>query len=275
VQAKPLAQTPDVSPVSNVPAIIDIEGVSKVYTSQTGPVPALDDVSLSVKRGEFVSLLGPSGCGKSTLLMLVAGLGSASRGRITVKERAVTRPVTDLGLMFQSPVLLEWRTALQNVALQAEAKGIPRREAEARAKALLELVGLRGFADSYPSELSGGMQQRVAVCRALLHEPDLLLMDEPFAALDALSRDQIGLDIQRLCMERNLSVLFVTHSISEAVFLSDRIVVMTPRPGRIVEDIPIDLPKPRRLTIRDTPEFNKLTRHIQEIFLRTGVLREE
>jgi len=255
-------------------AVIDVQGVSKVYTSREGPVRALDDISLTLRRGEFVSLVGPSGCGKSTFLTLVSGLIPHSGGSIRVHGREVTEPVTELGFVFQSPTLLEWRSAIDNVMLQAEARNLSREEARKQARTLLRSIGLEGFERHHPSELSGGMAQRVAICRALLHDPDLLLMDEPFGALDALTRDQMGLDLQRLCLERGASVLFVTHSVPEAVFLSDRVAVMSPRPGRIEEVIDIDLPRPRTLAARETPSYIAYGKRIMDIFLRSGVLKE-
>lgn len=255
-------------------SVINAQNVSKIYAGREGTVHALDEVTLTLKRGEFVSLLGPSGCGKSTFLMMVSGLLPSTGGRIEVHGRQVVAPVTDLGLVFQSPTLLEWRTAIDNILLQAEARKLPHRDAEQLALELLRSMGLGDFANHRPSELSGGMQQRVAICRALLHDPDLLLMDEPFGALDALTRDQMGLDLQRLCMERGASVLFVTHSVSEAVFLSDRVVVMSPRPGRIEEVIDVELPRPRTLASRDGADFAVYERRIRDIFLRNGVLRE-
>jgi NitT/TauT family transport system ATP-binding protein len=255
--------------------LVRIEGVSKVYATRDGPVRALDQVSVNARRGEFLSILGPSGCGKSTLLMIAAGLLPASSGAVLVDGKAVVQPRTDVGIVFQSPVLLEWRTALGNVLLQTEARNVDRAAAEARARALLAAVGLAGFENKYPHELSGGMRQRVSLCRALIHEPHQLLMDEPFGALDALTRDQLTLDLQRLWNERRMTVLFVTHSVSEAVFLADRVVVMTPRPGRVDRTLDIDLPRPRRLALRDTPQFADYSRHIRSLFLASGVLREE
>jgi NitT/TauT family transport system ATP-binding protein len=254
--------------------LVRIEGVSKVYATRDGPVRALDQVSVNAQRGEFLSILGPSGCGKSTLLMIAAGLLPASSGAVVVDGKAVTQPRTDVGIVFQSPVLLEWRTALGNVLLQMEARSAERAAAEAKARALLSAVGLAGFENKYPHELSGGMRQRVSLCRALIHEPHQLLMDEPFGALDALTRDQLTLDLQRLWDERRMTVLFVTHSVSEAVFLADRVVVMTPRPGRIDRIIDIELPRPRRLAMRDTPQFTDYSRAIRSLFLASGVLRE-
>ena len=251
-----------------------VQNVSKVYATREGPVRALDNVSFAVRRGEFVSIVGPSGCGKSTLLMMAAGLLPISSGSISVGEAPVTGPRTEIGIVFQNPVLLEWRTALGNVLLQAEARRMERREAERKARALLASVGLGGFEGKYPHELSGGMRQRVSLCRALIHEPPQLLMDEPFGALDALTRDQIVLDLQEIWNERRMTVLFITHSVPEAVFLSDRVVVMTPRPGRIDRIIDIELPRPRRLAMRDSPQFTSYNRQILDCFLSRGVLRE-
>jgi NitT/TauT family transport system ATP-binding protein len=260
---------------SGATAAIDVAGVSKTYFGRLGAVHALSEVSLSVRRGSFVSLLGPSGCGKSTLLRIVAGLDTATNGRVTIEGSPVRAPRTELGVVFQSPLLLEWRDALGNVMLQAEAKKLPREQATARALALLESVGLKGSEHKRPHELSGGMQQRVAICRALLHDPAILLMDEPFGALDALTRDQMNLDLQRLWSQGAKTVLFVTHSISEAVFLSDRVIVMSPSPGRVSLDVNVDLPRPRQVRLRDDPQFIAYTRQIRQVFEANGVLRED
>jgi NitT/TauT family transport system ATP-binding protein len=253
---------------------LSLQGLSMIYASRDGPVRALDQVSVRARRGEFLSVLGPSGCGKSTLLMIAAGLLRPSGGTVSIDGGLVTSPRTDIGIVFQSPVLLEWRTALGNVMLQAEAKRLERTAAERRARELLGAVGLGGFEDKYPHELSGGMRQRVSLCRALIHNPNQLLMDEPFGALDALTRDQLVLDLQQIWNERRMTVLFITHSVPEAVFLSDRIMVMTPRPGRVDRMIGIDLPRPRTLAMRETPEFASYSREILELFLARGVLRE-
>jgi NitT/TauT family transport system ATP-binding protein len=253
---------------------LQIEALSKVYVGDDGPVRALDRVSISQRKGEFVSLVGPSGCGKSTLMMAAAGLTSASDGAVLVDGRRVLNARTDVGIVFQSHVLLDWRTVLQNVMLQAEARKMDLRTSEIRARELLAAVGLAGFEDKYPRSLSGGMRQRVSICRALVHNPSHLLMDEPFGALDALTRDQLVLDLQKLCDERSISVLFITHSIAEAVFLSDRVVVMTPRPGKVDRIIKIDFPRPRTLAMRESPEFAQYSREILEMFLARGVLRE-
>jgi NitT/TauT family transport system ATP-binding protein len=255
-----------------------VQGLSKVYATRDGPVRALDQVSLSERRGQFISIVGPSGCGKSTLLMIAAGLLPASSGAVTVDGELVSAPRTEVGIVFQSPVLLEWRTALGNVMLQAEAKKLDKKlergAAERRARELLASVGLAGFEHKYPHELSGGMRQRVSICRALIHDPPQLLMDEPFGALDALTRDQLVLDLQAICNARRMTVLFITHSVPEAVFLSDQVIVMTPRPGRIDRLIDIHLPRPRTLAMRETPEFAAYSREILDLFLARGVLRE-
>jgi NitT/TauT family transport system ATP-binding protein len=255
-------------------AYLCLQGVSKVYATHDGPVRALEQVSVGARRGEFLSVLGPSGCGKSTLLMIAAGLLRPSSGAVSIDGAVVTSPRTDIGIVFQSPVLLEWRTALGNVMLQAEAKKLERTAAKRRARDLLGAVGLGGFEDKYPHELSGGMRQRVSLCRALIHDPNQLLMDEPFGALDALTRDQLVLDLQEIWNQRRMTVLFVTHSVPEAVFLSDRIMVMTPRPGRLDRMIDIELPRPRTLAMRETPEFAAYIREILDLFLARGVLRE-
>jgi NitT/TauT family transport system ATP-binding protein len=256
------------------PPYLDLQDIAKVYASRDGLVRALDQVSLTGQRGAFISIVGPSGCGKSTLMMIAAGLMAPSSGHVTIDSKTITAPRTEIGIVFQSPVLLEWRTSLGNVMLQAEAKGLERSAAERRARDLLAAVGLEGFENKYPHELSGGMRQRVSLCRALIHDPPQLLMDEPFGALDALTRDQLVLDLQRICHERRIGVLFITHSVAEAVFLSDQVIVMTPRPGRIDRTIDIDLPRPRTLAMRETPEFARYSREILDLFLARGVLRE-
>lgn len=255
-------------------AYLEVDNLSKVYASEDGPIRALDRISLKQRRGEFVSIVGPSGCGKSTLLMIAAGLASSSEGRVLVESKIVRAARTDLGMVFQNHVLLEWRTALENVMLQAVARKMDLKVAERRARELLAAVGLNGFENKYPRSLSGGMKQRVSICRALIHDPPHLLMDEPFGALDSLTRDQLVLDLQRICSETSTAVLFITHSIAEAVFLSDRVVVMTPRPGKIDRVIDISLPRPRTLAMRESPEFAQYSREILEVFLARGVLKE-
>lgn len=252
---------------------IEVDQVSKVYRARTGPVTALEEVSFGVDEGEFIAILGPSGCGKSTLMMIIAGLLEASSGRVRVAETTITRPYTDLGIVFQNHVLLEWRTALQNVLFQAEMRHLPRAEYEPQARELMARVSLDGFEDKYPHELSGGMRQRVAICRALLHNPPLLLMDEPFGALDALTREQLRIDLEKLWLNSRKTVLFITHSVQEAVQLADRVIVMTPRPGRIYQVLGVDLPRPRYGGAVASDTFARLTKEINTIFLKQGVLR--
>src|SRR5512144_37052 len=234
------------------------------YPTASGPVEALRDIDLAVGRGELVAIVGPSGCGKSTLLRIIAGLRPPSRGRVEVDGRPVVRPLASVGMVFQAPVLLKWRSIEANVLLPAELSQLDPRAYRERAAELLRLVGLSDFAQKLPRELSGGMQQRAALCRALLLDPPLLLMDEPFGALDAMTRDDMALELLRIWGERDLArearktVLFVTHSISEAVFLSDRVVVMSPRPGRIAADLRVDLPRPRTVELRGSETFGRL-----------------
>jgi NitT/TauT family transport system ATP-binding protein len=254
-------------------SLIDLAAVSKTYAATDGSVPAVDSVSLHVPAGQFLSILGPSGCGKSTLLLMIAGLLTPSSGEIRVADRPVTRPQTDVGIVFQSPVLLDWRTVLRNVMLQVEARGLDLETHLVKARELLQAVGLEGFEGRYPFELSGGMRQRAAICRALIHDPPLLLMDEPFGALDALTREQMRLDIERLWLERRKTVVFITHSIPEAVLLSDRVVVMSPRPGRVDGVLDIDLPRPRRLEVQESPRFAGYLKAITDLFRARGVLR--
>ena len=252
---------------------VQARDVSKTYVSKRGePVHALDHVSLETAPGEFVSVLGPSGCGKSTVLMLVAGLISPRAGEIRVGGEPLVRPRADASVVFQRDVLLDWRSVLDNVLLPVEIKRLDRGRYRARADELLKLVGLTGFESKYPSELSGGMRQRVAICRALIQEPRLLLMDEPFGALDALTREQMSLDLQRIWNAARNSVVFITHSIEEAVFLSDRVVVMSPRPGRIVETLPVALSRPRGAHTRTEPGFTALVERIRDVFRTQGVL---
>jgi len=241
-----------------------VDGVGKTYASG---VEAIREARFRVVPGEFLSLLGPSGCGKSTLLMMIAGLLAPSRGTIRVADGEVRGPRPDVGVVFQSPVLLPWRTVLDNVLLPVEMLRRRRADYESRAHALLAMAGVDDFAATLPHELSGGMKQRVAICRALVHDPALLLMDEPFSALDALTRDQMGLELLRLWEVHKKTVVFVTHSIREAVFLSDRVLVMTPRPAVIGLETEVKLPRPRTMDLQESDEFNRyvgLLRHAIE-----------
>lgn len=253
---------------------ISTRAVTHYYRTEGTSVKALEDVTLDVAAGEFVSVLGPSGCGKSTLLLILAGLFRATSGEVRIAGKEVTRPVTDVGFVFQDATLLEWRTVMRNILLQAEVRKLDRQEARARAMDLLKLTNLEGFEDSYPSQLSGGMKQRVSISRALLHDPPLLLMDEPFGALDALTREQMTIDLQQIWMSNRKTVVFVTHSVAEAVFLADRVVVCSPRPGRILEVIDVDMPRPRRLTDRELPRFAAIAGRIRELLMTEGVLQE-
>ena len=250
---------------------ICLRDVAKRYDTKSGAVEACSEVTLDVRRSEFVAIVGPSGCGKTTILKMVAGLVPYTSGAITVGGRRVDRPLTDVGVVFQESILLDWRNVLSNVMLQIEIRGLDREIYETVARNLLKATGLEGFEEKKPYELSGGMRQRVSICRALVHDPPLLLMDEPFGALDALTREQIAMDIQRVWMEKRKTAIHITHSIHEAVLLADRVVVMSPRPGRIVEIIDVDLPRPRRLD-RLPPRFNDYAGRIREIFKSKGVL---
>ena len=245
--------------------IIACSGVSKTYRGNARLVHALDDISFSAEPNEFVTFVGPSGCGKSTLLKIVGGLLDRSAGDVTVKGEPVLGPRRDIGLMFQTAVLFDWRTALENVLLPVEVLRLDATAYRPRAQDILKMVGLEGFEASYPNQLSGGMQQRVSLSRALVYEPDVLLMDEPFGALDEFTRERLNLEIQRIWMERRKTVLFVTHNISEAVFLSDQILVMTPRPGRVARIVRVSFPRPREIRLMKTPEFASLVFEIREI----------
>jgi NitT/TauT family transport system ATP-binding protein len=247
---------------SNGPALA-ISGLGMVYRRGDSAVEALAGLDLEIADREFVAIVGPSGCGKSTLLKLVTGLRPPTRGGITLYGKQVSGPRSDVGIVFQTPVLFPWRTVLDNVLLPADVLKLPRAKYRDRARELLELVGLGGFENSYPQELSGGMQQRAAIARALVHDAPLLLMDEPFGALDAMTREQMNLELQRIWAASRKTVLFITHSIAEAVFLADRIVVMSPRPGRILEVI--SNPMPRLRSMEDTlqPEFGRMVHHVR------------
>jgi NitT/TauT family transport system ATP-binding protein len=246
--------------------------VSKRYGTSTGSVVALEQFDLDIAAGEFVAIVGPSGCGKSTLMRLVAGLTPATTGEISVFGKTVAGPLYDCGIVFQQPILLEWRNTLDNVLFQIDMRGLDVDAYRPRALKLLAQVGLADFADKQPYELSGGMKQRTAIARALVHEPPLLLMDEPFGALDALTREQMRLDLEQLWMQTGKTVIFITHSIDEAVLLADRVVVMSPRPGRIEQVFAVDMRRPRGFAGRKHPRFHEINDAITEIFLARGVL---
>jgi NitT/TauT family transport system ATP-binding protein len=238
----------------SVPAI-RLAGVCQNFAGKAGTVEALKDIDLTIGEGEFVSVVGPSGCGKSTLMRIVAGLVPPTRGHADFRGERISRPHPGVGIVFQKATLLPWRDVVGNIAIQFEMRGEDAQTHRRRIDDLIGLVGLAGFEKALPHELSGGMQQRVAICRALVHDPAVLLMDEPFGALDAMTRESMGRELQRVWMDSRKTVLFITHSISEAVFLSDRVVVLTPRPGQILEDIAISLPRPRTYAMVSDPEF--------------------
>ncbi len=242
---------------------IELREIEKTFPVEDGEVRALDGVSLHLARGEFVSLVGPSGCGKSTLLRILGGLSRPTAGRALVDGAEVLVPRMDVAVVFQHPVLLPWRRVIDNVLLPVDVAGEPRSAHRERAVELLRLVGLEGFANRYPGQLSGGMQQRVSICRALMRHPAILLMDEPFGALDAITREEMGVELLRIWSEVGATVLFITHSISEAVFLSDRVAVMSRRPGRVLEVLNVELPRPRKLALLDTPEFGRLSARVR------------
>ena len=243
--------------------VVQIINVEKTFHRRQ--VKALDGVNLTLNHGSFTSIIGPSGCGKSTLLKIMAGLLPPSNGEIRLMGTPVTGPRQDIGIMFQQPTLLPWRTAIENVLLPIEIKqGAKAARAQTdTAMALLDLVGLKGFEQVHPFELSGGMAQRVAICRMLVTRPAILLLDEPFGALDELTREFMNVELQRICKESDATSLMVTHAIAEAVFLGDRVVVMSARPGRIAEIVDVDLPRPRSLDMMTTPVFSALVHHVR------------
>ena len=268
-----VAVAPASSPaLVSAPAHIVLKGVGMTYYSGKKITHALETASLTIGSGEFVSVVGPSGCGKSTLLRIIAGLLKATEGQVLVDSAPVAGPVTKLGIVFQSPVLLDWRNIFDNVLIQIELRKLPRGQYVERARILLDAVGLGEFSDRYPHELSGGMRQRAAIVRALIHDPPLLLMDEPFGARDAVTREQMRLDLEQLWLQGRKTVLFITHSIDEAVLLSDRVIVMSPRPGHIERIIDVPLPRPRGLEARQSRVFKEIASTITEIFLSRGVL---
>ncbi|KAA0969040.1 ABC transporter ATP-binding protein [Aureimonas fodinaquatilis] len=247
--------------------LINIKGVSKRFDE----LLALDNINLTVRDGEFVAIVGSSGCGKSTLLRLIAGLLPTSEGIVEVNGHKVKGPADDVGIAFQTPVLLPWRSVVENVSLQLEVRKLPKAKYETELRRLIELVGLNGFEDRKPYELSGGMQQRVALCRALIHNPALLLMDEPFGALDAMTREQLNLELQRIWMETRKTIVLITHSIIEAVFLADRVVVMSPRPGRITKIIDVPVPRPRSFSGLGDPAFQAACDEVRTLMNASGL----
>lgn len=255
-------------PASN--PILSVQNLSAVFSNGKGKLIALQDISFSVAGQEFVCVLGPSGSGKSTLLRILGGLLAPTGGQVTLGGQSLRGPHPKVGLVFQDPNLMPWRTVIQNVVLPLEIRGISREDARAQAIAILNLVGLQGFEHYLPSDLSGGMAQRVAIARSLVHDPDVLLLDEPFGALDALTRERMGVELSRIWQVRRKTVLMVTHAIDEAILLADRILILSSQPGRLVMDAPVDLPRPRLDAVRYTSEFGDLAQK-----LRAAIGRQE
>lgn len=256
-----------------MPIDILVEGLEKTYiTARRDEVRALESVDLQAEAGEFICVVGASGCGKSTWLKILGGLLQKTSGRVFLRGLPVEGPRKDVGIVFQDPVLLPWRTVLDNTLLPAEVLGLDPKKTIPRAHELIKLVGLEGFEETYPQELSGGMRQRNSIIRALIHDPDILLMDEPFGALDAMTREQMNMELQRIWLESRKTVFFITHSITEAVFLADRVVVMTPRPGRIREIIPVRLPRPRSLSTMGEPDFVDMLQRIRRLLYSEGAI---
>ncbi len=251
-------------------ALIEISSVSKTYKTRDGDVPSLRPIDFTVFEGEFVALVGPSGCGKSTLLKIIAGLIPPTSGQIRVAGRPVTKPSRETGIVFQNALLLPWRTVLGNVMLPIDMKGLPKREYAARAKQLLATAGLAGFENKMPWQLSGGMQQRAAICRALIHDPKIVLMDEPFGALDAMTRERMNLELQHIQTETGKTIFLITHSIQEAVFLADRVLVMSERPGTVAGVYDVPLARPRAIEAMSDPVFVQLTQAIRKHFFTHG-----
>lgn len=251
-----------------------VENLGVTYLGSGGKVKALDRLSMSIAENEFVAVLGPSGCGKSTLLKIVSGLLMPSEGEAILNGRPIRGPQAEVGIVFQQPTLLPWKTVLHNVLVPIRALGKPTPAYRDRAMALLRLAGLESVADHYPHELSGGMQQRVGIVRGMINDPQLLLMDEPFSALDAMTRERMGADLQSIWMDTRKSVLFITHSIQEAVMLADRIVVLSDRPGRVVETLTVDLERPRLSHVVTSPRFTEIYAHLRDFFRVDGKLRE-
>lgn len=257
----------DSKPAGPAPTVIALDSLTKAFQTRQGEVRALEGINLCVRKNEFVCLLGPSGCGKSTILGLIAGLTKPTAGTVSIEGRSIeaARAAHQIGLVFQDAVLLPWRTVSENVSLPLEVLKIPRSERLQRIGKVLELVGLAGFERRFPHELSGGMRQRLGIARALSFDPQVLLMDEPFGALDAITRDSMSIELLRIWEQQQKTVVFVTHSISEAALLSDRVVVLTPRPGRIAAVVENPLPRPRPLHMRDSAEFIALLRQLRNL----------
>ncbi|HWJ87718.1 MAG TPA: ABC transporter ATP-binding protein [Pelagibacterium sp.] len=252
--------------------VIRLDGVDVVYGSGANAVRAVEGLNLEIQDGKFFAILGPSGCGKSTLLKMVSGLLSATAGTVHVDGRLVQGPQAEVGLVFQAPTLLPWMTVRENVMLPGKILKLDPADTARRADEILELVGLAKFADSYPSQLSGGMAQRAGIARGLVQDARVMLMDEPFGALDAMTRERMNMDLLDIWARSNKTIVFITHSIGEAILMADRVALMCPRPGRVVEVVDIDLPRPRTPEMMSTPEFGKYTRHFRDYFKKLGEL---
>ena len=255
--------TVDRASQSSTPDLIAVHRLSLRYGRAASGVVALRDIDFRIPDGAFVAVVGPSGCGKSTLLKILAGLLPPTEGRVELRGAPIAGPRRDIGVVFQSPVLFPWRTVVGNVMLPADVQRLDRTAMQRRALELLQFVGLGGFEQRYPRELSGGMQQRVGIVRALLHDPAILLMDEPFGALDAMTREALNVELQRIWIQRRITVLFITHSTAEAVFLADRVIVLTPRPGTISDQFDVDLPRPRSLEVMNTERFGRYVARVR------------
>lgn len=241
----------------NQKVIVEVDGISKTYLTKSGSTCALDNISFNVYEDEFVSIIGPSGCGKSTLMKIIGGVLPSSKGKIRIDGEEIENTKAKIGIVFQKPILLNWRKIIDNVLLPIEILKLPVEEYRQKALDLLKLVKIEGFEDKYPHELSGGMQQRASISRALIFDPKLLLMDEPFGALDALTREVLNQELLRVWSEKKQTIIFITHNIAEAVYLSDRVIVMSPRPGKIANIYEIDIPRPRTLEMQASKEFGK------------------
>jgi NitT/TauT family transport system ATP-binding protein len=254
---------------------IEINNLRKEYKSARGRVLAVEDVKFSVSEGEFVVIVGPSGCGKSTLLKIVAGLLPFDQGHVKIGGKDIKGPARDVGLLFQNPVLFPWKTVIGNVLAPIELMGFNKKDYLQRAHELIDLAKLSGFEHKYPMELSGGMQQRVAICRALIYDPKVILMDEPFGALDAMTRDMMNLEVLRIWSEQKKTILFVTHSIYEAAFLADKIIALKDRPCRVREIINVDLPRPRALDVRGTSAYGGYVSKLYHLLQEESCIEEE
>ncbi len=270
--ARPHLRLASEAPAPSPRPIIEMAGVSKTYRTRDGDVPSLRPIDFTINAGEFLVVVGPSGCGKSTLLKMVAGLLPPSSGEIRVEGRVITKPHGDVGVVFQQPLLLPWRSVFSNVMMPVEVKHLDRDSHAKRAHDLLKMVGLQDFERKYPWQLSGGMQQRAAICRALVHDPKIVLMDEPFGALDAMTREKMNVELQTIQRATGKTVLLITHSIPEAVFLADRVLVMSERPGSIAAVYEVDIERPRTLDVMADPKFVALTQKIRHHFYAHGGL---